>query len=435
VAGTFSRLRRAITTQQARVCVVGQGYVGVTVAAAAARAGFRVDGVDNDAARIGELHSGQPVAGVRVADFELALETGRLQFGTDPAVVASADVVLVCVPTPVVDGRPDLSAVEDAGRDVAPHLRAGSLVVLESTTYPGTTERVLRPLLEAHGLRAGADFLLAYSPERVNPGDDKYGMADIPRIVGGLTKESTRDAADFYGQLVDQVHVVSSCRAAELAKLLENTFRMVNIALVNELAVLSAEQGIDLWEVIDAAATKPFGFMPFFPGPGVGGHCIPLDPTYLSWQARRDTGRPLRLVETAHDVNGQMPAYVVSRVTEALSVRGTTLNGARVLAIGVTFKPNVGDIRESAAVEVLDQLRKKGARVAFHDPFVERIARGELRLKRVALTERALREADCVLLLTPHDSYDLELIVSHAPLVFDTRNATRDVRGANVVVL
>jgi UDP-N-acetyl-D-glucosamine dehydrogenase len=435
VAGTFSRLRRAITTRQARVCVVGQGYVGVTVAAAAATVGMDVHGVDRDVERVAELVAGRPVAGVRVADFELALETGRLRFGSDPAVASEADIVLVCVPTPVVDGRPDLSAVEGAGRDVAPHLRAGCLVVLESTTYPGTTERVLRPLLETHGLRAGSDFLLAYSPERINPGDDKYGMADIPRIVGGLNRESTRIAASFYGQLVDQVHTVSSCRAAELAKLLENTFRMVNIALVNELAVLSSDQGIDLWEVIDAAATKPFGFMPFFPGPGVGGHCIPLDPTYLSWQARRDTGRPLRLVETAHDVNGQMPAYVVGRVAEALSARGIALNRARVLAVGVTFKPNVGDIRESAAIEVLDQLHRKGARLSFHDPFVERIERGALKLKRVALTERALRDADCVLLLTPHDSYDLETLVRHSALLFDTRNATRHVRGANVVVL
>jgi len=310
--------------------------------------------------------------------------------------------------------------------------------VLESTTYPGTTEGVLRPRLEAHGLRAGTDFLLAYSPERINPGDDKYGMADIPRIVGGLTRESTRVAAAFYGEIVDQVHTVSSCRAAELAKLLENTFRMVNIALVNELAVLSSEQGIDLWEVIDAAATKPFGFMPFFPGPGVGGHCIPLDPTYLSWSARRDTGRPLRLVETAHDVNAQMPAHVVGRVAEALSARGKALNGARVLAVGVTFKPNVGDIRESAAVEVLAQLQRKGARVSFHDPFVDRVERGALKLKRVALTERALHDADCVLLLTPHDSYDIEALVRQSTLLFDTRNATRGVRGkssGSVVVL
>ena len=396
---------------------------------------MQVDGVDLDEGRVAELANGRPVAGVRTADFELARSTGRLHFGSDPAVAAHADVVLICVPTPVVEGRPDLSAVEGAGRDVAPHIRTDSLVVLESTTYPGTTEQVLRPLLEAHGLHAGTDFLLAYSPERVNPGDDKYGMADIPRVVGGLTEESTRMAAEFYGQLVDEVHTVSSCRAAEMAKLLENTFRMVNIALVNELAMLSSEQGIDLWEVIDAAATKPFGFMPFFPGPGVGGHCIPLDPTYLSWQARRDTGRPLRLVETAHDVNVAMPAYVVGRVAEALNERGRALNGARVFAVGVTFKPNVGDIRESSAIDVLAQLHRKGALVSFHDPFVEEVRRDTLYLKRTPLDERALKDSDCVLLLTPHDTYDLEALVRHSPLLFDARNATKGLTRPSVVVL
>jgi UDP-N-acetyl-D-glucosamine dehydrogenase len=407
----------------------------LTVAAAAVNAGMHVDGVDLDAQRVAELARGIPVAGVRASDFALARSTGRLHFGSDPSVAGAADVVLICVPTPVVDGRPDLSAVEGAGRDVAPHVRAGSLVVLESTTYPGTTEGVLRPLLEGHGLRAGVDFWLAYSPERVNPGDDKYGMADIPRVVGGLTEECTSLAADFYGQLVDEVHAVSSCRAAEMAKLLENTFRMVNIALVNELAVLSSDQGIDLWEVIDAAATKPFGFMPFFPGPGVGGHCIPLDPTYLSWQARRDTGRPLRLVETAHDVNAEMPAYVVARVAEALNERGRALNGARIFAVGVTFKPNVGDIRESSAIEVLALLHRKGAEVRFHDPFVEEVQRDTLRVARSALDEHQLQNADCVLLLTPHDSYDIEALVRHSRLLFDARNATKGLRRPGVIVL
>jgi UDP-N-acetyl-D-glucosamine dehydrogenase len=396
---------------------------------------MRVDGVDLDPRRVAALTTGVPVAGVRESDFELARATGRLHFGSDPSVAAESDVVLICVPTPVVDGHPDLSAVERAGSDVSPHVRSGSLVVLESTTYPGTTEQVLRPLLEAHGLRAGTDFFLAYSPERVNPGDDKYGMADIPRVVGGLTDACTRMAAEFYGQLVDEVHTVSSCRTAEMAKLLENTFRMVNIALVNELAVLSAEQGIDLWEVIDAAATKPFGFMPFFPGPGVGGHCIPLDPTYLSWQARRDTGRPLRLVESAHDVNAAMPAYVVSRVAEALNERGRALNGAQIFVVGVTFKPNVGDIRESSAIEVLVQLHRKGAVVHFHDPFVEEVRRDSLQVVRTPLDERALGSSDCVLLLTPHDSYDLEALVQQSPLLFDARNATKGLRRPGVVVL
>ncbi len=261
--------------------------------------------------------------------FETAIATGRLTFGTDLAVASDADVVLLCVPTPVIDHRPDMSFIEGAGAALAPHLRPGTLVVLESTTYPGTTEQVLQPLLEATGLRAGEDFLLAYSPERIDPGNEKYGLRNTPRVVGGLGAEATEAVTAFYAQIVDEVVTLSSPRAAELAKLLENTFRMVNIALVNELAQLCAEQGIDTWEVIKGAASKPFGFMPFYPGPGVGGHCIPLDPTYLAWQSRRDTGRPFRLVETAQDINAQMPTYVARRVVEALNEAGPLRSRAR----------------------------------------------------------------------------------------------------------
>jgi UDP-N-acetyl-D-glucosamine dehydrogenase len=419
-----SALRRRITGHTAKVCVVGQGYVGLSVAAAAATVGMEVDGIDLDASRIDALASGQNVVpGVSDTTYSMAMDTGRLHFGTSPSVAAEADVVLLCVPTPVIEHRPDLTAVEGAARAVAPYLRPGALVVLESTTYPGTTDQVVRPLLEAHGLKAGRDFLLAYSPERIDPGNDKYGLQNTPRVVGGMTADATSAAATFYGELVDEVVVVSSCRAAELAKLLENTFRMVNIALVNELAMLCAEQDIDTWEVIRAAASKPFGFMAFQPGPGVGGHCIPLDPTYLAWQSRRDTGRPFRLVEMAQDVNAQMPAYVVSRIAEALSERGRALKGARIFALGVTYKPNVGDIRESAALAVLEVLARKGAKVSYHDPFVATVDHGSLRLRRRQVTRDSLAEADCVLVLTAHDSYDLDAVAAQATLVFDARNA------------
>jgi UDP-N-acetyl-D-glucosamine dehydrogenase len=418
-------LRRAIAGRTARVGVVGQGYVGLSVAAAAATAGMTVQGIDLDEERIALLSSGiNAVPGVSDSAYLVARETGRLHFGTDPAACSGADVVLICVPTPLVDHRPDLRAVEGAGQAVSPHLRHGTLVVLESTTYPGTTEQVLRPLLERHGLVAGRDFLLAYSPERIDPGNTKYGLQNTPRVVGGLTPESAATATDFYAQLVDEVVTVSSCRAAELAKLLENTFRMVNIALVNELAMLCADQEIDTWEVIRAAASKPFGFMPFQPGPGVGGHCIPLDPTYLTWQARRDTGRPFRLVELAQDVNDQMPAYVVSRIAEALNAHGKPLRNARIMALGVTYKPDVGDIRESAALAVLELLQRKGAKISYHDPFLPRVEHGELRLRRKAVTPATLAAQDCVVVLTPHSGYDLESYAKHAPLVFDTRNAT-----------
>ncbi len=429
-------LERRIGRHDVRVCVIGQGYVGLSVAAGAAVAGMRAHGVDSNAERVLSLHAGRNVvAGVPDSTYSMAMDTGRLSFGTDSAAAGDADIVLICVPTPLVDHRPDLSAVEAATQAVAPVLRRGSLVILESTTYPGTTEQVVRPLLEAGGLRCGRDFLLAYSPERIDPGNEKYGLHNTPRVVGGMTAEATSAAATFYGQLVDEVVSVSSCRAAELAKLLENTFRMVNIALVNELAMLCADQGIDTWEVIEAAASKPFGFMPFYPGPGVGGHCIPLDPTYLTWQSRRDTGKPFRLVELAQDINAQMPSYVANRVVETLNAHGMSVKGASVLALGVTYKPNVGDIRESAAIAVLEQLHRKGARLAFHDPFVSRVERGGMRLRRSAFTADAVRRADCVLVLTPHDAYDLEDVAARASLVFDARDATPHPARESVVTL
>ncbi|MHB1740828.1 MAG: nucleotide sugar dehydrogenase [Actinomycetes bacterium] len=430
------RLVERLEDRTATVAVIGQGYVGLSVAAGAATVGMRVHGVDADPDRIAGLTAGRNVVpGVSDEVVALAIETGRLTFGTDPAVVTEADVVLVCVPTPVHEHRPDLRWIESAGRDIAPHLHPGALVILESTTYPGTTEQVLQPLLEAGGLRAGRDFLLGYSPERIDPGNPKYGLANTPRVVGGLDTDSTRASAAFYAQVVEEVMPLSSLRAAEMAKLLENTFRMVNIALVNELAMLCAEQGIDTWEVIDAAATKPFGFMPFSPGPGVGGHCIPLDPTYLAWQSRRDTGKPFRMVEMAQDINAGMPEYVTRRVIDALGRHGLAITGARLLVLGVTYKPNVGDVRESAAIEVIAQLARRGAKVSYHDPYVPRIDEHGVTLTRKALTPRAIAEADAVLLLTPHDSYDVDALADQARLLFDARGAARHRAGPTVEVL
>lgn len=429
-------LRRAIKDRRTHVVVVGQGYVGLSVAAEAAVSGFRVHGVDSDPDRVAHLAAGRNVVpGVADSTYSLAVDTGRLQFTSDISVVSDAGVVLICVPTPVIEMRPDIRAVESAARAIAAHLRRNTLVVLESTTYPGTTDTVLRPLLESGGLSSRGDFLVAFSPERIDPGNQKFGLRNTPRVVGGSTAEAAATAAAFYAQLVDEVVTVSSCRAAELAKLLENTFRMVNIALVNELAVLCADQGIDTWEVIRAAASKPFGFMPFEPGPGVGGHCIPLDPTYLAWQSRRDTGRPFRLVELAQDVNAGMPAYVAGRISEAINARGRSVRGAQVLALGVTYKPDVGDIRESAAIQVLEQLARKGARIAFHDPFVGQIDRGALRVRRTRLTDGALRAADCVAVLTPHSTYNLDEVAKTARLVFDARHAVPPGRRGNVVAM
>jgi UDP-N-acetyl-D-glucosamine dehydrogenase len=417
------RLRRLIETRQARVGVVGQGYVGLTLAAATSVEGFSVVGIDVDESRVAALSEGrQVVPGVDDLLFLDACERD-LTFSTSYDALTGCDVVVICVPTPVVEHRPDLSMIEAAGREVGIRLKPGALVVLESTTYPGTTEQVLKPLLEARGRKVGRDAWLAFSPERIDPGNVKFGLRNTPRVVGGVDEASTELATTFYRSIVDDVTALSGTRTAEMAKLLENTFRMVNIALVNELAVLCGEQGIDTWEVISAAATKPFGFMPFQPGPGVGGHCIPLDPTYLAWQSRRDTGRPFRLVELAQDINAEMPAYVTRRIIDALGERGIALRDAHVLALGVTYKPDVGDLRESAAVETLAQLARRGVRVSFHDPFVQRLSHHHLNLRRTALTSANIASADMVVLLTPHTSYDLEKIRQQARLLFDARNA------------
>ncbi len=417
-------LRRRIDQRTARVCVIGQGYVGLSLAAAAAVEGFTVTGIDVDDARVAALGRGELVVpGVEELGYVEAMESGRLGFSSSWEPVETADVVVICVPTPVHEHRPDLSMVESAGVEVGRRLRRGSLVVLESTTYPGTTEQVLKPLLERPRFRAGQQFWLAFSPERIDPGNLKYGLRTTPRVVGGIEPVSTELAAAFYGTVVDDVNAVSGCRTAEMAKLLENTFRMVNIALVNELAVLCAHQGIDTWEVIQAAATKPFGFMPFQPGPGVGGHCIPLDPTYLAWQSRRDTGRPFRLVELAQDINAEMPTYVTRRIIDALAGNGVAITQAKVLALGVTYKPDVGDLRESAAVETLAHLAGKGADVSYHDPYVPRLRSHGLSLRRTPLTRANIEAADLVVVLTPHTQYDLPDVLKHARLVFDARNA------------
>ena len=423
-------------TRRARVCVIGQGYVGLSLASAAAVEGFAVTGVDVDAGRVESLSRGDlVVAGVDETLFAGAVDSARLAFSTDFDVVAHSDVVVICVPTPVVEHRPDLSMIVSAGTEVGSRLRSSTLVVLESTTYPGTTEQVLAPLLERPRRRAGRDFWLAFSPERIDPGNAKYGLRSTPRVVGGIDDASTRLAAAFYATVVDDVNSVSGCRTAEMAKLLENTFRMVNIALVNELAVLCADQDIDVWEVIAAAATKPFGFMAFQPGPGVGGHCIPLDPTYLAWQSRRDTGRPFRLVELAQDINAEMPSYVSRRIVDALTDRGIRLPEAKILALGVTYKPDVGDLRESAAVEVLAKLARRGVRISYHDPFVPRLRSHGMSLRRTPLTAANIAAADAVVILTPHQTYDLDDVAKQARLVFDARNALGARNNDKVVTL
>jgi UDP-N-acetyl-D-glucosamine dehydrogenase len=363
--------------------------------------------------------------------FRGGVASNRLTFTSHPEALSQADIIAICVPTPLRNEIPDLSYVERACRDVARHLGPSKLVILESTTYPGTTEQFVLPILESSGLRGGRDFLLAYSPERTDPGNQEFPTRTVPKIVGGSTPEASGVATLFYSQLVDKVVTVSSCRAAELAKLLENTFRHVNIALVNEMAMLCHEMGIDVWEVIDAAATKPFGFMTFHPGPGVGGHDMPIDPTARPWEAPHEATKQFRILPQAHEVNRQMPRYVATRITKAVGSKNT-VNGFTVLVLGISYKADVADLQESPALKTIIHLSQQGARVLFHDPYISEVMVNGTVLHRTDLTRRAVESADCVAILTPHHVYDFPWIAEHAQLVFDARNAYQDDRHPKV---
>lgn len=419
-------LRRRILSRRATLAVVGQEHAGLSLACVAADAGFAVRAIDLDETRIGDLRRGVlSVPGVSEHTFRAGATSERITFSTDLELVQESELVAICAPVPIRDESRDLPYLKEVFRNVGRHLHAGHLVIVESTVYPGTTEDLARPALEASGLSASHDFLLAYSPKRIDPGNEEHGLQNTPRIVGGITREATGVAALFYGQFVDKVVQVSSCRAAEMATLLESAFRHVNVGLVNEMAVLCNEQGIDVWEVVEAATTKPFGFMSFHPGPGVGGHGIPGD------QSLGD----LRLVEQAHLVNSEMPEYVASRIEHALKEKGRELRGARILALGVTYKPDVGDALESPVLKVLNQLKSGGARLSYHDPYVPEVMLNGDVMARSQLTERSVEAADCVAILAPHKAYDLDWIARHAWLVFDARNAYGPDRRPNVVRL
>jgi UDP-N-acetyl-D-glucosamine dehydrogenase len=430
MASIYRELFDRITTRHARTGVVGLGYVGLPLAVEFARAGFNTVGVDVDAAKVAAVNRGASyipdVSGDRVAQL---VRDGRLGATSDFRVIETLDTVNICVPTPLRKTKdPDLSYVVAAVEQIAAHLHQGMLVVLESTTYPGTTDEVLQPALERGGLKAGRDFFLAFSPERVDPGNPTYQTHNVPKVVGGLTPECATLAAALYGAAIGRVVPVSSTRVAEMVKLLENTFRAVNIGLVNELALMCDRLGIDVWEVVDAAATKPFGFMPFYPGPGLGGHCIPIDPFYLSWKARQN-GFEARFIELAGHVNGAMPHFVADKVTEALNTRRKAVNGSSVLIVGVTYKRDIDDIRESPALDVMGVLRGRGALVSYADPFVPTLGArawaGDRDLTSVPITRETLAAFDCVVIATDHGAVNHDAIAEWADLVVDARNAVR----------
>lgn len=436
-------LEERIASGSARIAVIGLGYVGLPLAVALGEVGFPVIGVDIDPQRVQALNRGQSylrdVATERVA----ALRADRLLSATEEYdALREVDVIFICVPTPNDRQRgPDLSYIRAAAADIAVRLQPGQLVVLQSTTYPGTTEEEVQPILEGSGLRAGADFHLAFSPERINPGDRQHTVRNTPKVVGGVDPHSARLTASLLGHLTPEVHIVSTPRAAEMTKLLENIFRSVNIALVNELALLCERMGIDVWEVIAAAATKPFGYLPFTPGPGVGGHCIPVDPYYLSWKAR-EYDFHTKFVELAAEVNQGMPHHVVGRIVEALNTHGKALRGADVLLLGVTFKPDIDDARNSPAERIVELLIAAGARVSYNDPYVpvfrlgnDAFWRGPLELRSEPLTSERLRACDCLVIVAGHASYDYAWLVGEAPLVIDTVNATRGCQGEHIVRL
>jgi UDP-N-acetyl-D-glucosamine dehydrogenase len=427
---TLERIR----SRQARIGVIGLGYVGLPLVVEFARAGFDVTGFDVDASKCEQINAGRSyIPDVTDADLSACVKAGKLRATTDMSQLATLDAIDICVPTPLRKTKdPDLSYVVHAVDAVAANLQRGQLVILESTTYPGTTDEVVQPMLVAKGFKADVDFFLAFSPERVDPGNPQFNTRNIPKIVGGVGPASTEMAAALYGATVQHVIQVSSTRVAEMVKLLENTFRAVNIGLVNEIALMCHKMNIDVWEVIDAAGTKPFGFMPFYPGPGLGGHCIPIDPFYLSWKARQ-SGFECRFIELAGQVNGAMPEYVVQLVAEALNSKKKALNGSRVHLFGMAYKPNVGDVRESPALDILELLTRQGAVVSYTDPYVASLAHGGGTLRSVADADAFSQAADCYVICTNHDAFDYGAMGRSGALIVDTRNALRDHRhGATI---
>lgn len=429
----MNELENLIKTRKAAIGIVGMGYVGLPLAVEFAKGGFRVTGFEVDAQKVRDLKAGVSYIGdVPTAEVAALSKKGLLTGTLDFSLMRKMDAIIICVPTPLRKSKdPDVSYIVASVQEACKYLKRGQLIILESTTYPGTTKELVKPMLEKGGLKAGKDFYLAFSPERVDPGNPKYGVKNTPKVVGGLTADCTRLAGDLYAAVIDRVLRVTNTETAELVKLLENTFRAVNIGMMNEMALMCNRLGLDVWEVINAASSKPFGFMPFYPGPGIGGHCIPLDPHYLGWKMKTLNFEP-RFIELAGAINSSMPAHVVTRLGELLNARGKALSKSKVLMVGMAYKPDISDPRESPAHDVLLLLEKTGAKADYYDPYVAEaeLEDGVRRSRRDAL--KKIKDYDCVLIVTPHSCIDYADIVKRARMVFDTRNATKGLKGKNI---
>lgn len=415
-----------------KVSIVGLGYVGLPLALEFAKAGLTVFGIEQNPVKVEKINQGESyIEDVDSKELLNVVSSGRLKAYTEFYPVKDSDAIVICVPTPLtIHKEPDISYIVKVTGEISRFLKRGQLVVLESTTYPGTTEEVVLPILEKSGLKAGEDFFLAFSPERVDPGNREFTMRDIPKVVGGINKESTELAGKLYSYITDKVYPVSSPKVAEMEKLLENIFRLVNISFINELALLCQRMNIDIWEVISAASTKPYGFMPFYPGPGLGGHCIPIDPFYLSWKAK-EYDFDVRFIELAGEINDSMPYYIVDMVMKALNTHKKALNGSKILVIGVAYKPNVADPRESPALKIIPELENLGALVEYYDPYIEEIKIQNKPHRSIELTEDKVKDSDCILILTDHNCVDYNLIYNNSQLIVDTRNALRK-RGIQI---
>jgi UDP-N-acetyl-D-glucosamine dehydrogenase len=431
-----AEFKRRIRQKKTRIAVVGLGYVGLPLAVEFAKCGFQVLGIDIDKDRISHIKRKESyISDISTKELRRVIASQNFSAGSDFSALRGADAIIICVPTPLKRKyHPDISYIKQAVHSISRNIRGGSLIILESTTYPGTTEEVILPLLESKGLKCGEDFYLAFSPERIDPGNLKYPVSKIPKVIGGVTPAATELTAALYSNIIDKVVPVSSARVAEMVKLLENTFRLINIGLIDELAMMAHKMNIDIWEVIEAAKTKPFGFMPFYPGPGVGGHCIPKDPLYLYWKARLH-GFKSRFIKLASGIITHMPGYVVERLGQILDKRGIGLNKARVLVIGVTYKKDIKDLRKSPALDIIEILQKNNTSVSYHDPLIPYLKLNHINLKSVALNKGVIKKFDCVVIATEHSNVDYKLLLKDSRMIFDVRNVYQGLKSNKVIRL